>query len=140
MSSLGADDGVTLGARDSRRVRLARAYDAIHGRSEPLFASLWSGLAAIPGVRLYGAPPTDAPRSPTVSFTMKGVDSRTVATRLADEAGVFASNGTFYAATIAERLEITGSGWVRAGFACYTTGEEVERLVSAVRVISASSR
>jgi selenocysteine lyase/cysteine desulfurase len=71
---------------------------------------------------------------------VKGVDSRTVATRLADEAGVFASNGTFYAATIAERLEITGSGWVRAGIACYTTGEEVERLVSAVRVISTLSR
>ena len=132
MSSLGADNG----AGNSRRARLALAYDAMHERSEPLFASLWNGLAAIPGVRLYGAPPAGAPRSPTVSFTVKNVDSHTVATRLANEAGVFASNGIFYAATIAERMEITGSGWVRAGLACHTTSEEVERLVSAVRAIS----
>jgi cysteine desulfurase family protein (TIGR01976 family) len=136
VSSLGGNDGVG----DSRRARLALAYHAMHERSVPLFASLWSGLATIPGVQLYGAPPTDAPRSPTVSFTVKGVDSRTVATRLANEAGVFASNGTFYAATIAERMEITNSGWVRAGIACYTTAEEIARLVRAVRAISASSR
>jgi selenocysteine lyase/cysteine desulfurase len=85
---------------------------------------------------LHGAPPTEAPRSPTVSFIVKGVDSHTVATRLASEAGVFAPNGIFYAATIAERLGITGSGWVRAGLSCYTTEEEVDRLVSAVRAIS----
>ena len=115
-----------------------RAYAAIHARSEPLFASLWDGLAAIPGVALYGVPPSDAPRTPTVSFTVKGIDSRTVATRLADDAGVFASNGNFYAATIAERLEIAGSGWVRAGLACYTTREEIDRLVTAVRAISTS--
>jgi cysteine desulfurase family protein (TIGR01976 family) len=125
---------------ESRRVRLARAYDTMHERSEPLFAALWSGLAAIPGVVLHGAPPTISPRSPTASFTVKGVDSRIVAERLADEHGVFASNGMFYASTIAERLEITGSGWVRAGIACYTTAEEVERLVNGVRAISTPLR
>ncbi len=134
LASLGGSDG----AGDSRRTKLVRAYAAIHARSEPLFASLWDGLAAIPGVALYGVPPSDAPRTPTVSFTVKGIDSRTVATRLADEAGVFASNGNFYAATIAERLEIAGSGWVRAGLACYTTREEIDRLVTAVRAISTS--
>ena len=134
LASLGGSDG----AGDSRRTKLVRAYEAIPARSEPLFASLWDGLAAIPGVALYGVPPSDAPRTPTVSFTVKGIDSRTVATRLADEAGVFASNGNFYAATIAERLEIAGSGWVRAGLACYTTREEIDRLVTAVRAISTS--
>ena len=134
LASLGGSDG----AGDSRRTKLVRAYAAIHARSEPLFASLWDGLAAIPGVALYGVPPSDAPRTPTVSFTVKGIDSRTVATRLADDAGVFASNGNFYAATIAERLEIAGSGWVRAGLACYTTREEIDRLVTAVRAISTS--
>jgi len=134
MASLGGSAG--FGADDSRRAKLARAYHALHARSAPLFASLWRGLASIPGVVLHGAPPTDAPRSPTVSFLVEGVDSHTVATRLASEAGVFAPNGIFYAATIADRLGVTGSGWVRAGFACYTTEEEVERLVSAVRTIA----
>ena len=76
LASLG---GSGLGIDDSRRSKLARAYDAMHERSEPLFASLWNGLAAIPGVQLHGAPPDDAPRTPTVSFIVKGVDSRTVA-------------------------------------------------------------
>jgi cysteine desulfurase family protein (TIGR01976 family) len=132
LASVGGSNGVG----DSRRARLARAYDAMHARSAPLFASLWDGLAAIPGVALNGAPPSDAPRTPTASFTVKGVDSRTVATRLANESAVFAPNGNFYAATIAERLKITGSGWVRAGLACYTTREEVERLVRGVRAIA----
>ncbi|HLB11063.1 MAG TPA: cysteine desulfurase-like protein [Gemmatimonadaceae bacterium] len=136
MASLG---GSGAGARDGRRARLARAYDAMHARIEPLFATLWSGLAGIRVVRLYGPPPGDAPRSPTVSFTVADVDSGVVATRLANEWGVFASNGNFYAATIAERYGIGRSGFVRAGCACYTTAEEIDRFVSGVRVISASS-
>jgi selenocysteine lyase/cysteine desulfurase len=132
--------GGSAGFGDTRRAKLARAYEATHERSERLFAALWTGLAAIPAVVLHGAPPTITPRAPTVSFTVQGVDSRIVAERLADEYGVFASNGMFYASTIAERLAITGSGWVRAGIACYNTAEEVERLVSGVRAISSPLR
>jgi selenocysteine lyase/cysteine desulfurase len=126
----------SLGAGDSRRARLASAYHALHARGAPLFEALWNGLASIRGVTLYGPPPSDALRTPTACFTVRGVDSRDVALRLAAHAGVFAPNGNFYAATIAERYGIGASGWVRAGCACYTTAEEVERLVSAVRVIS----
>ena len=123
-------------AGGSRRARLASTYDAQHERTEPLFGALWDGLASIRGITLYGAPPSDAPRSPTVAFTLANVDSRAVAIRLANEFGVFVPNGDFYAATVAERYGIGRSGWVRAGCACYTTAEEVERLVSGVRAIS----
>ncbi|MEO8879828.1 MAG: cysteine desulfurase-like protein [Gemmatimonadaceae bacterium] len=126
----------SIGEGNTRRARLASAYDAMHERSTALFASLWSGLETIPGVTLYGPTPCDA-RAPTVAFTMRGSDSHTVATRLAAEQGVFVSNGHFYATTIAERYGIGSSGWVRAGCACYTTAEEVERLVGGVRAISA---
>ena len=47
--------------------------------------------------------------------------------------GVFVSHGDFYAATVVERLGQTPHGLVRAGCACYTTPEEVERLSVAVR-------
>jgi cysteine desulfurase family protein (TIGR01976 family) len=120
-----------------RRERLASAYDAQHERAVPLFGALWDGLASIRGVTLYGAPPSDAPRSPTAAFTVANVDSSIVATRLANEFGVFTPNGNFYAATLAERYGVGGSGFVRAGCACYTTAEEVDRLVSGVRAISA---
>ncbi|MGB8507714.1 MAG: hypothetical protein WCD76_04860, partial [Pyrinomonadaceae bacterium] len=58
-----------------------------------------------------------------------------VARRLAAR-GVFVSHGDFYAATVVERLGLGEEGLVRAGCACYTTLEEVERLVAGVREIA----
>jgi selenocysteine lyase/cysteine desulfurase len=60
------------------------------------------------------------------------VPSSEVARRLAEQA-LFLSHGNFYAATVIERLGLAPEGLVRAGCACYTTGDEVARLVSAVR-------
>ena len=74
-------------------------------------------------------------RTPTVGFTVAGVLSAEVARRLADDA-VFVSNGDFYATTVVERLGLGDDGLVRAGCACYTTEEEVERLIDGVRVIA----
>jgi selenocysteine lyase/cysteine desulfurase len=55
-----------------------------------------------------------------------------VATGLAGD-GVFVSNGDFYATTVVERLGLSAQGLVRAGCACYTTTEEIDRLVEGVR-------
>ena len=55
-----------------------------------------------------------------------------VATALAD-AAVFVSNGDFYATTIVGRLGLAEHGLVRAGCACYTSEDEVDRLVAGVR-------
>jgi selenocysteine lyase/cysteine desulfurase len=46
--------------------------------------------------------------------------------------GVFVSHGDFYATTVVERLGLAKEGLVRAGAACYTTEDEVDRLVAAV--------
>jgi selenocysteine lyase/cysteine desulfurase len=48
------------------------------------------------------------------------------------------SNGDFYATTIVERLGLAGDGLVRAGCACYTTEDEVERLIAGVRALGAA--
>jgi selenocysteine lyase/cysteine desulfurase len=45
---------------------------------------------------------------------------------------VFVSSGDFYAATVMLRLRHAEDGLVRAGCACYTTEEEVDRLVRGV--------
>jgi selenocysteine lyase/cysteine desulfurase len=90
---------------------------------------LWEGLSAIEGVTIYGPPP-EAPRTSTVSFTVKGFSSEAVATSLAKR-GIFASDGDFYALTVVERLGV--EGLVRVGFTCYTTAEEVERLIQGVQ-------
>ena len=57
--------------RPSRRAALADALRALHERGHDLLKRLWSGLSAIDGVTLFGAPP-EAPRTPTVAFVVEG--------------------------------------------------------------------
>ncbi|HEY6291086.1 MAG TPA: aminotransferase class V-fold PLP-dependent enzyme, partial [Terriglobia bacterium] len=97
----------------------------------------WEGLAETPGVTLYG-PPASVLRTPTVVFTVRNVASDEVARRLAD-LGVFLSHGDFYAASVVDRLGVDEKGLVRAGCACYTTPEEVDRLIEGVRAVRADT-
>jgi cysteine desulfurase family protein (TIGR01976 family) len=120
----------SLAEGKDRRVRLSTAMTALHERGQRLVEALWSGLLAIDGVTLYGPPPTEA-RTPTVAFTVRGRDSEDVARALVDRA-VFVSNGDFYATTVVRRLGHADDGFVRAGCACYTTLDEVNRLVEGV--------
>jgi selenocysteine lyase/cysteine desulfurase len=64
-----------------------------------------------------------------------GHDANSVARSLAREA-VFVSSGDFYATTVAHRLGHGTDGLVRAGCAAYTTADEVDRLLAAVRAIA----
>jgi cysteine desulfurase family protein (TIGR01976 family) len=120
----------SLSTGPDRRSRLVASMGALHARGQELVERLWKGLRAIPGVTLYGPPPT-APRTPTVAFVVKGYPSEDVAKALAARA-LFVSNGDFYAATVVRRLGHEKEGVVRAGCACYTTPEEVDRLVEGV--------
>jgi selenocysteine lyase/cysteine desulfurase len=119
---------------DSRRERLRASFAELHARGAALTMQLWQGLSEIKGIRLYGPQP-NAPRTPTVAFTIAGVTSTHVAQQLAAR-GLFLSHGDFYAATVIERLGLGDEGLVRAGCACYTSQEEVERLVQGVREIA----
>lgn len=121
----------SLADGDTRRARLQAAFAALHERGSSLVTQLWNGLSDLDGVICYGPLP-DADRTPTISFTVNGLSSEAVTRQLA-ERGVFTSHGDFYAATVVERLGV--EGLVRAGCACYTTPEEVERLVEGVRAL-----
>src|SRR5260370_509265 len=118
----------------SRRERLQSAFNGLRAHSAPQVNRLWEELSRINGVRLYGPPP-DVERTPTISFIVKDVTSTDVARRLA-ELGLFASHGDFYAQTVIERLGLAPEGLVRVGCACYTSDEEIERLIEAVREIA----
>jgi cysteine desulfurase family protein (TIGR01976 family) len=122
-------------AETSRRERLGDVMNELHRRGEALFERMWNGLQDIPGVSLYGRPPGRGPRTPTLAFTLAGRTSTQVAAALAERA-VFCSNGDFYALTVLRRLGLEGEGVVRAGCACYTSAEEVDRLVEGVREIA----
>ncbi len=121
LASLGGEGG-------SRRERLARLFHSLHERGSRQARRLWDGLSAIPGVRVYGPPPP-LPRTPTVSITLDGHTAEDVARALVESA-IFASHGDFYAQTVIERLGV--EALLRLGCACYTTDEDVERVIEAV--------
>ncbi|MDH5315949.1 MAG: cysteine desulfurase-like protein [Gemmatimonadota bacterium] len=121
--------GLAFGAA-SRRRGLVETFNALHQRGQELFQQLWDGVGEIGGVVRYGPPP-DRPRTPTIGFTVAGHTAEAVARHLAG-LGVFVSHGDFYAATVVERLGLQETGLVRAGIVCYTTAEEVARLVEGV--------
>ena len=88
-------------------------------------------VAALNGIRLYGPPP-DAARTSTISFTRKGHNSEAIARALAEK-GVFVSNGDFYAETVVKKLGLGEDGLVGVGCACYTTEDEIDRVIAGVR-------
>jgi cysteine desulfurase family protein (TIGR01976 family) len=131
LASIGGDTG-------TRRERLARAMHGLHERGEALLARLWDGLSAIDGVTCHGPRP-GTPRTPTISFRVAGHPSEAVARFLVPR-GVYVSNGDFYATTVARKLGVAEEGLVRAGCSCYTSPEEVERLIDGVQALVRGAR
>jgi len=128
----------SIGVGSNRRERLASAFATLHLRAHGLFTRFWDGLGAMAGVTRYGPPPS-RPRTPTAAFTLRGMDAETVARALAAK-GVFVSHGDFYATTIVEQLGHGPDGLVRAGCACYTSDDDVDRLLAAVAALAALAR
>jgi cysteine desulfurase family protein (TIGR01976 family) len=124
IASIGGETG-------TRRERLARSYAFLHEQGLRLTQKLWDALSSMPRVRVYGPPPTQ-PRTPTVSFTVDRMHCDDLARALAEKA-IFASSGDFYAATVCERFGI--ESLLRVGCGCYTTEEEVQRLIDAVAAL-----
>ena len=119
----------SLASMGSRRERLATTFAELHRRQHEMFEVMWEGLSSIDGVTVYGPSPDQA-RTSTVSFSVAGHTSDSVARALV-ERGLFLSDGDFYALTVVERIGV--GGLVRAGLACYSTMDEVERLIDGVR-------
>ncbi|MDQ3011849.1 MAG: cysteine desulfurase-like protein [Acidobacteriota bacterium] len=124
----------SLADGSTRRERLQNSFAALHARGDELLKQLWNGLQAIEGVTVFGPEPNQ-PRTSTISFTVKAIPSEEVTKHLVTR-GVFTSHGDFYAQTVVEKLGKVEQGLVRAGCACYTTAEEVARLIDGVREIA----
>ncbi len=116
-------------ALGSRRERVAATFDALHHRGEQLVAQLWEGIGRMPWVTPVGPLPGSS-RTATVSMQVRG-GSEAAARALAAR-GLFASNGDFYASTVARRLGVEEEGLLRIGCMAYTTEREIERLLAAL--------
>ncbi|HEX5412748.1 MAG TPA: cysteine desulfurase-like protein [Terriglobia bacterium] len=124
----------SLAGGPSRRAKLSAALAGLDARGHALLSHMWDGLSNLPGVKLFGPTPEE-PRTPTMSFIIPGIPAAEASAHLAKR-GVFVSHGNFYAATAVERLGCAGQGVVRAGCACYTTSDEINRLIEGVREIA----
>jgi cysteine desulfurase family protein (TIGR01976 family) len=123
----------SLGAGETRRARIVSAMERIEAYENSLAEKIREELSRIHGVRLYQAP-RGIRKTPTIAFTLDGRHPREVCRFAVDQYSVFIADGDFYAATLAEKLNLKESGgWIRAGLAPYNTLEEAERLIAAVK-------
>jgi selenocysteine lyase/cysteine desulfurase len=114
-----------------RRARVLASMGAAQAYEDRLMGRLLSGLDAVDGVRVYGAP---ARRTPTVLFSMEGVESSHVYRALA-ERGVNVPAGSFYALEASRRLGLGDTGALRAGLAPYTSQSDVDRLLAGLAAL-----
>ncbi len=83
-------------------------------------------------MRLIGSTAAAA-RTPTVAFTVIGQSSASIATELA-RLGIGAGVGNFYAWRLLQALGIdTADGVVRVSLVHYTSADDVDRLIAALR-------
>ena len=114
----------------TRRSRLIDSLTAVQAYEMGLFSLLVDGLARIDGVEMCAAP---VDRCPTIAFRLAGQHPSKTADLLGEE-GICVYAGDYYAYEYFTAAGLRDSGGaVRAGIYHYTTREEVDRLLDAVR-------
>ena len=127
----------TYGKGNTLREKLVSAMEKISSYEHELALYAYKNLGAIPGVTIYGPHFDGSRRAPTISFTLEGHDPIQVCKHLNEE-GILAWDGHFYAIRPVEILGLLESGGLtRIGISLYNTKEEVDRLVDAVKGLSA---
>lgn len=112
------------------------AFDDIAAHEQQLIEPLLDFLASQPQVTLYGAASADPrTRLPIIAFRSHRHRSADIVARL-QEHRLATRHGHFHARRLLERLGLpVDDGVVRISFAHYNTATEVQRLVSALKLI-----
>ncbi len=117
----------TWGEGPDRRSRVTSGMAEIARHEHAMYHRLLDGLQARDDVTLVGSP---ASRTPTIAFTVAGRTPQQVAADLGAR-GVCVWAGHYYALELMQALGLP-DGAVRAGIACYTTPDDVDRLLEAL--------
>lgn len=117
----------------TRRERLVAAMTAMATHEVTLRTRIEDALADL-GATVYSRA---ARRTPTLLFSLPGLDSQAVYAELAAR-GVNAPAGSFYAVECSRTLGLGDAGAVRVGLAPYTDDSDVERLTRALLAIKKS--
>lgn len=110
-------------------------FDAIHAHVAGLARRAREGLRSVPGLRVHG-PESDETVVSAVSFGFDGLAAHALARLLSDRFAIMVRSGYHCAQPFHDALGLPET--VRASFYLYNTAREVEALIDALRVISAS--
>lgn len=108
----------------------------LYERCSALRLRLYDALASLPGIRLFG------PREGAAglfSFLLAGMDSAEISYRLDDDYGVLVRGGLHCAPSAHRRIGSFPGGTVRLAPGPFTSDEEIERTIAAVRELSGES-
>ena len=125
----------------TRRQAIEAAFAAIHEHERGLLEKMMDGVKAIPGLKIYGItdPARYNERCTTFAVRIEGHTPPELATKLGDR-GFFTWDGNYYALNLTEHLDVEKSGgFLRIGLVHYNTADEVDRLLAALRQITAAS-
>ncbi|HEY5431903.1 MAG TPA: cysteine desulfurase-like protein [Coriobacteriia bacterium] len=123
--------GVPGSPTASRRDRLRGSFAAMAEHEDALRVRIEEELAQHPRVTVHSRARV---RTPTLLFTVDGLEPREVAARLG-ALDINVPAGNFYALEASRHLGLGDAGGVRIGLAPYSSGVDVERLLEALRDI-----
>jgi len=115
----------------------ATGVETIRRHERGLLERLLNGLREIPGVRMYG--PTDvSQRTATVSVRIEGMSESEIGWRLDEEYGILCRVGLHCAPAAHRTLGTFPHGTVRLSAGVFTTYEEIDQAVAALRDLAKS--
>jgi selenocysteine lyase/cysteine desulfurase len=127
-------------------VAIAAACEALASRAalvaeeQRLLGRLREGLAALPGVTELSIWGPRQPRVGIVAFTVDGWEAGAVAQALSEDYGIGVRDGRFCAHLLVDRLAGRGGTAVRASIGLGTVDEHIDRLLSALAVLTGTGR
>jgi cysteine desulfurase family protein (TIGR01976 family) len=118
---------------EGRRKYVHAAMNCLFAYERDIALHLITGLQQLPGVRIKGITAADSMdrRVPTVSFTVDGVASDTIAETLAAQ-NIFVWSGNYYAVEVVKALGIYEEGTVRIGPVHYNSIAEIDQVLNAL--------
>ncbi|MCI8802504.1 MAG: aminotransferase class V-fold PLP-dependent enzyme, partial [Oscillibacter sp.] len=121
--------GLLAGVRYVRR----RGLEKILDRERRLTRQMAGGLREIPGLRVYAAA-SPCRQAGVLSLTAEGMDAETLGSALA-ERGIAVRAGLHCAPLAHRTVGTLDTGTVRLSFSDLNTPEEVDRVISVLRVL-----
>lgn len=120
---------VDPGEASDRRARVANSFAAIEEHEDHLRSRLEAGLTELPGITIWSR---SALRTPTLLLTFANAECEAVSDALAEQ-DINAPSGNFYGWEPSRHLGLGAAGGLRVGLAPYSTDDDVDRLLAALK-------